>query len=299
MQVNNTENLSILIVLNERSGNSDLDFRAEITAWFDTKPHTIHWFPIQARCTPAQLMEEVNRVQPDRVLAVGGDGTIKLVADALMETTIPIGIIPAGSANGLAKELGIPTDMKEALAVSVFGRPASIHLLSINGETCIHLGDIGLNAFLVKKFEAMEHRGMWGYFKAAWHVFWSRYRMQIEMRLDGKLLNLHAFMVVVANGTMYGTGARINPVGSLTDNHFELVVIKRISFAEVFKMWFTHRPYHPRMTALYQTQSVEIKSRKPVHFQVDGEYLGKVNHLAASILPHRLEVMVPAQPAQA
>jgi len=300
MEFNNSSYPSILFVLNTRSGNSQVDYRIEIEKWALDKPFRISFFEIPVNCLPAQIRVEVDRLVAHRVVAIGGDGTIKLVAEALMSTKIPLGIIPAGSANGLARELKIPTEIRAALDVVIDGSIRKIHMVRVNGELCIHLSDIGLNAFMVKRFNSLDHRGMWAYMKAAWHVFGSRYRMQIEMQLNGEKVKLKAFMIVIANGTRYGTGAIINPIGTMDDLLFELVVIKKISLWEVFKTWISNGPYHPKMTAVYQTNSVEIRSGRNAHFQVDGEYMGKVNAIQADLIPHALEVMVAvAKPEQA
>lgn len=293
MEFNNSGNLTILFVLNPRSGNTGVDYQTLIEGWFKSNEHRISFFEMPPNCLPEQVRQEVEKTEANRVVAIGGDGTIKLVAEAIMQTGIPLCIIPAGSANGLAKELLIPTELEGALGVVTGGQTKIIHMVRINGHLCIHLSDIGLNALMVKRFEKMAHRGMWAYLKAAWQVFWSRYRISIEMTVNGEKTRLRTFMLVLANGTRYGTGAVINPVGSLGDGLFEVVLVRKIAIRELFKMWVTHQPYHPEMTNVIQTTSVQVRCRKPVHFQVDGEYLGKVNHLDAELVPDALVVMVP------
>jgi diacylglycerol kinase (ATP) len=102
-------------------------------------------------------------------------------------------------------------------------------------------------------------------------------------------------MVVIANGTKYGTGVLINPEGSLDDDLFEVIIVKKISFSEILKMRFTHRPFHPKKTELIATRSLKINSRHHVHFQVDGEYLGKTKIINASIIPQALRMLMPDQ----
>ena len=293
MEFNNSNYPLILLVLNTRSGNSTMDYRVEIKNWAQGKAFRISFFEISSNCLPEQIRVEAIGLAAHRVVAIGGDGTIKLVAEALLGTKIPIGIIPAGSANGLAKELNIPTDVKAAMDVVVSGLTRKIHTVRVNGELCIHLSDIGLNAFMVKRFNSLEHRGMWAYIKAAWQVFGSRYRMRVQIQMNEKKINLRAFMIVIANGTRYGTGAIINPIGTLDDRLFEIVVIKKISLWEVFKTLISLKPYNPKMTAVYQTNSVEILSNRAAHFQVDGEYIGKVTSIQADLIADDLEVMVP------
>ena len=100
-------------------------------------------------------------------------------------------------------------------------------------------------------------------------------------------------MVVIANATKYGGGALINPDGKLDDDLFEVIVVKKVSFAEIFKMMVTHSSYDPTKTEVYQTRVLQIRSRVKAHFQVDGEYLGKIKDINAEIIPAALQVIVP------
>lgn len=281
-----TSGSKLLFVINPGSGNNDIDFE-DLIDQFAAKHREIrvgkHMLDNPADCEA--LKAAVLAYDPDKVIAVGGDGTIKLVAEQLMGSGIPIGILPAGSANGMAKELGIPTDPEQALDLILTGNPHKIHLLKVNNELCIHLSDIGFNAYVVKTFDNLPHRGMFGYIKAAWHVLWRHYRMKAVFSIDDQVVEREAVMIVMANATSYGTGIRINPEGRLDDNLFEVIIIKKISLIELLKMGFTRLPFNPRKTELYQTSSLLVRSRKKVHFQVDGEYLGKVNEVRAELLP--------------
>ena len=99
-------------------------------------------------------------------------------------------------------------------------------------------------------------------------------------------------MVVIANGTRYGSGAIINPDGKLNDDVFEVIVIKRVSFIQSFNMLALHKPYDPNNSETFRTTSVTLETR-PMHFQVDGEYLGKIRKVEAMILPDSIYVIVP------
>lgn len=286
--------LKLLFVINPGSGMAKaLDYSSVIPEHFSQSSHHAELYIMPLKCSPEKIRSEIERVSADRVIAVGGDGTVKLVAQSVMDRNIPLAIIPAGSANGMAKELGIPTDVKEALEVIEKGTLKKIHVIKINDELCIHLSDIGFNAYVVKKFESEKKRGMWTYIKAAWKVLWHYDRMKVDLVIDGKGIRRTAAMVVVANATRYGTGVVINPAGDLSDDLFEVVIIKKVSFREIFKMRFTHKEYDPAKTELFQTHSIRIRSGHRVHFQVDGEYLGKTKTVEARIIPRALEVMVP------
>jgi diacylglycerol kinase family enzyme len=135
---------------------------------------------------------------------------------------------------------------------------------------------------------------MWGYFIAALKVLLQNPSMQIKMQIAGKTIQLKAEMIVIANATSYGTGAVINPIGQLDDKMFEVIVIKTISFREIFKMVFSHATYDPDKTEVFQTNALSMRSAKKVHFQIDGEYLGKVKAVNAVLVPDALQIICPS-----
>lgn len=289
-----TPKLKLLFIINEGSGNNDTDFSKVIDDFFKDKPGIqAEQILLEKDIDCDALQKDINNSKADKIIAVGGDGTIKLVAEMMLDTTIPLGIIPAGSANGMARELGIPLDINKALALILEGEAFAIHLVKINKELCIHLSDIGFNAYIVKKFETIGKRGMLGYLKAAWKVLWQHGRMRAEFRINGELIQRSAVMIVVANATKYGTGVTINPIGRLDDDLFEIIIIRKISLLEILKMSFTRLPLNAKKTEVFQTGSVVIRSRKMAHFQIDGEYLGKVNEVHAEILPAAIRVICP------
>ena len=292
--MNESNSLKLLFVINAGSGNNTIDWAVEIANYFATTNHTIELYRLTKNCHVQAIKEKIALFSPQQVIAVGGDGTIKLVAECLIETNIPLGILPAGSANGLAKELGISNDPTKALAVLTNGYSKRIHITNINGQLCIHLSDIGLNAYAMKKFKSQRVRGMWGYLMAAIKVLWQNPLMEVEMKIDKKLIILKAAMIVIANATKYGTGAVINPIGKLDDELFEVIVVKKISPHELFKMVFSHASYDSDKTEVFQTNALSMRSSKKVHFQIDGEYLGKIKEVKAMLIPNALEVIVPA-----
>lgn len=285
--------MKFLFIINPSAGTGKTNWEIAIRDYFAASPHQIHLFKLPYPCQPGQVKQAVEQYQPDRVIAVGGDGTLKLVVESTIDMKVPIGILPGGSANGMAKEIGIATDPQKALDIITSGTVKQIDLIRINDQVCIHLSDIGFNAFVVKTFETFEARGMWGYIKAAWKVLWRNRRMQVSISLDNEFIRRDAAMVVLANASKYGTGAVVNPEGELDDGLFEVVIMKRMALSEIIKMMITHKPYDPKKVELFHTTSLQIASKHKVHFQVDGEYLGKINNVEAGITPGALRIIVP------
>ncbi|WP_443944995.1 diacylglycerol/lipid kinase family protein [Pedobacter sp. AW1-32] len=283
--------MKLLFIVNPGSGNHDLDLNTLIVSFLKDKNADYEIYELPKDCHLEEIKSKISEVKPDRVIAAGGDGTLKLVAECTLNTDLPIGILPAGSANGMAKELGIPTDIDAALEVVLSGTPKKIHAIKLNNELCIHLSDLGFNAFLVKKFDSLPERGMLAYAKATWHALWNHKKMQVELNIEGKKVNSAAAMVAIANATMYGTGLKINPDGKLNDDLFEIVLVKDYSYLEILKIWFTKLPFNPKKIEVFQTKRVSIKSKHKAHFQVDGEYIGKINTVEASILTDAITII--------
>ncbi len=284
----------LLFIINPVSGKSKTDWPQLITSYFALLPHTIELYQLPAEYSEQTVKDKINLFSPNCVIAVGGDGTVKLVAECLIQKNISLAILPAGSANGLARELGIGDDPAGALDVLVNGCLQKIHVTKINEQLCIHLSDIGLNAYVMKKFNMQAVRGMWGYFIATLKVLWNHPKLEIDMQVDNKVIKTTAAIIVIANGTKYGTGALINPIGKLNDDVFEVIAVKKISLFEIFKMFFSHAPYNIHKTQIFQTSALSIRSIKKVHFQIDGEYLGRIKEVKAILIPDALELIVPA-----
>jgi len=276
--------MKILFIINPASGNHGLNLNEVIASHFLHKNIETELFELPEACSIEKIKDHIQQSKPDRVAAVGGDGTLKLVAECLLLSETPIGIIPAGSANGMAKELGIPSDLHLALDLLEQGSPKKIHAIRINEELCIHLSDLGFNAYLVKKFDTLPERGMWGYAKATWHALWNHKRMQVELQLKDENVTSAAAMVAIANATMYGSGLKINPDGKLDDDLFEVILVKDYSYLEILKVWMTRLPFNPKKIEVFQTRHLKLHSKHKAHFQVDGEYIGKINSLEAKIV---------------
>lgn len=150
---------------------------------------------------------------------------------------------------------------------------------------------------MIKKFQSDNIRGFWGYFKAnfkiARRMLFLKSTFEAELTIDNKVVLVKVSMVVIANGTTYGTGAIINPTGNLEDEVFEVILIKKISILEVFKMLISHSTFNPNKTVVLKAQNLKLKLSKKIHFQIDGEYLGKTDEVDAILITSALEIIVP------
>lgn len=287
--------MTFLFVINPVSGGrGKTDWDTGIDAYFADLPHTIEKLYLDGKTDPETLRRAIASLRPDRVVAVGGDGTLKIVAEQLLGTGIPLGILPAGSANGMARELGIPGDIPGSLAVVVNGTPKPIDLISINeGDICLHLSDIGLNAQVVKHYQQNNWRGMFGYLRSVIKSLRRRRLLRVEINAGDTCIQRVALMIVLANARMYGTGAMINPDGDLSDGHFEVVIFRRLTVWGILKLFWRYQPFNPKNVEIFPATSVTIDTQRKAYFQIDGEYRGRTNRVSACIEPGAITMLVP------
>jgi YegS/Rv2252/BmrU family lipid kinase len=290
------KSLKILFIVNPiAGGKGKKDWETAIREFFKDSPYTIEFFIQTGEGDKASIQRYIEQFAPDTVVATGGDGTVKMVAELVKETPIKLGIIPAGSANGLARELGIPVDVNEAIQIILKGECRKIDAIRINEEELsFHLSDVGLNALLVKYFEHSKKRGLWGYGQSLFKMLWNKRLMRVTIKTDQGEVKRKAYMVVLANAEKYGTGAVINPHGNVADGAFEVVVVRKLHVAEIIKAVMARKTFRPERIEVFHTKNVFLQFQQKAPFQIDGEYRGKIASLQARILPGIVNVLLPA-----
>ena len=231
---------------------------------------------------------------PKRILVAGGDGTIKMVAEATEHTDVIIGILPAGSANGLAVDLNLPKTLEENLLIAFKNHYMEMDMISINGKKSIHLSDLGLNAEMIKNYENSTIRGKLGYALQTVNTLIDLDDpFVVTITGDFPTLECEARMIVVANSQKYGTGVSINPNGIMDDGKFELVVLKNMDLLVLGKIISGNMPLDSNDVEIISTDKALVTTNVPVSFQIDGEYCGAENKLNIEILPKQLKVAIP------
>ena len=231
---------------------------------------------------------------PERIIVAGGDGTIKMVAEAMEHYDVIIGILPAGSANGLAVDLNLPYTLEENIAIAFTNDYLEIDMIAINGKKSIHLSDLGVNAEMIKNYENSTIRGKLGY---ALQTFSTLIDLDdpFTAKITGSFETIEctARMIVIANSQKYGTGVTINPNGAMDDGKFELVILKNLDIFVLGKIISGNMPLNSEDVEIISTDSANITTNVPVSFQIDGEYCGSETFLKIEILPKQLKVAIP------
>ena len=288
----------ILFVINPKSGGTDksgLDKIIKKACAKAEQSYTIHY--TTGENDLAKLEDKLESIEATTVVACGGDGTVNLVAKGLLNREVNLGIIPLGSANGLANEFDIPEDEEESLDLILKNSAQAVDVVCINDDhISIHLSDVGFNAQMIREFEKDQVRGKFGYAKAFFKSILNRESESYEIYLDGKGEAIHeeAEMLVFANASSYGTGAIINPDSQLDDGLFEVIVFKPIPFSELpsltFESFFGNIKDSP-FVKIYQAKEAKIVCKKRQLLQIDGELLGEMKEIDLKIMPAALQLI--------
>ena len=163
------------------------------------------------------------------VISVGGDGTANEVARGLIGSASALGIVPAGSGNGLARALRIPLRPGPALDALETGVRRRIDVGLLNGQPFLNVAGIGFDAVVSRAFHDSGRRGgrrgLLGYVRLGLREMLRYHAPRLVIETDGERLEARPFVLTIANGPQYGSGAVINPGGRLDDGQLELVIL--------------------------------------------------------------------------
>ena len=232
------------------------------------------------------------------VMVWGGDGTINEVASALAFRDIPIAIIPAGSGNGLARELAVDREPARAIASALRATPRAIDMGELGGRLFVNLAGVGLDAHVAARFNAAgnQRRGFAAYLGIAAHALLtytaSRYTITAS---DDVRMTVRAVLVVMANSAQYGNGARIAPGARIDDGRLDLVVVEERS--RFVTLCQTPRLFNGSVgrvpeCSMHRVREVTVECDEPMLFHVDGEPVEGGRRLTARVHPGALKICV-------
>lgn len=164
----------------------------------------------------------------DAVLAWGGDGTVNETATAMTGTGVPMGIIPAGSGNGLARHLNIPIDSMASANVIAERHIVDCDHGVVNGRPFFCTFGIGFDAAVSTRFAASGTRGKINYVRSALQEFINYEPKTYRIVADGEEIDDDAFLIAICNADQYGNNAYIAPEASITDGLLDLVVVHKM-----------------------------------------------------------------------
>lgn len=231
------------------------------------------------------------------VIAWGGDGTINEIASEMVFRDVALGIVPSGSGNGLARELGIPFDPLRAFAVAFGARERVIDAGELDGRLFFNVAGLGFDARVAHEFARDgERRGFGRYLGIATRELFAFTPQEHTVVADGEIIRSRALLIALANGRQYGNGALIAPHASLDDGKLDVVVVdyrSPIAITAQVPMVFAGRVTSLRGVRVTRACDVTVTSTQPTMYHVDGEPFTGGETLRATVRSGALRVRVP------
>ncbi|WP_026451520.1 diacylglycerol/lipid kinase family protein [Aequorivita capsosiphonis] len=285
----------ILLIINPISGDSDKQsIINSVKAEVSKKHLDFFLYKTSGENDIENIKEIIDKKRPLRILVAGGDGTISLVSECIIGTEICLGIIPAGSANGMAVNFNIPETLPEQIDIALGDCTLKIDVLYINEKLCLHIADLGINAELVKNYEDSGIRGKFGYFlQSIPTLLNSDSPFDFTIETEEEIKKETGILLAIANANKFGTGATINPDGRINDGKFEILIFKNLDFFEIFKTMQEKPEMSSDFVHIISSSYAKISCENKVPFQVDGEFMGEIREVIAKIEKEKLLVAVP------
>lgn len=162
------------------------------------------------------------------VVVAGGDGSVNEVAKALTNTDVALGVIPAGSGNGLAHHIKMPFNVKKCLKIIKDRNVRQADMIEINGEYAVSIAGIGFDAIVAERYSKDKNRGFFSYAQAAILEYFNYKPEPVQIITDDLVINESIFFMVLANSNQFGYNFRIAPDADLFDGYMDVVIVKNV-----------------------------------------------------------------------
>lgn len=236
----------------------------------------------------------------EKIIAVGGDGTITEVAKGIMRRGYgTLGIIPGGTGNDFTKSLGIDKNTIKAIETIKKGKTMDIDIGLANGYKFLNIGSVGLDAEVTVESEKIKKYipGRLAYIISIFVALAKFKQKHAIIEIDGKKEEKALVLFAIGNGKYYGGGLKMIPDAHLNDGLLHACIVKDISkfriltiFPEVFKG--THLR-HKKYTETFKGKKVKIYSKEELSMNLDGETFSSGKEVEFSIADEKLNILIP------
>jgi YegS/Rv2252/BmrU family lipid kinase len=255
------------------------------------------WLETTPEDTGRGLAEAALAGQVDLVLASGGDGTVTACAEGLAGSGVPLGVLPAGTGNLLARNLGLPLSLEEALAVGLGGTDRRLDVGTANGRVFVAMAGLGFDAELLDSTgEPLKRRLGWAAYALSGLRHLADRPVRASVRADGgPVLRRRASSVLIGNvGALQG-GVRLLPGAEPDDGVLDLLVLTARGLAgwALLATDLLLRRRRTRHVARIAFRDLHVVLDRPQLWELDGEVIGRTRQLRVTVRPGALLVRVP------
>lgn len=233
------------------------------------------------------------------VVAWGGDGTMNEVGAALAFSGVALALVPSGSGNGLARELGIPFKPAAAFDVAFGGVERTIDAGEIDERLFFNVAGVGLDARVAHRFavDGLQKRGFARYVGITMRELAAYEPDRLTVTTSAASVSRPSLLIAIANGRQYGNGALIAPRARLDDGRLDIVMIDARSLLRAsleLPLVFMGMIERVGGVRIETAESVEITAAYPIVYHLDGEPIAGAPGISAKVRPGALKVKVPA-----
>lgn len=228
------------------------------------------------------------------IVAVGGDGTVNEVARAMLNTQATLGIIPAGSGNGLARHLNIPIDVVKAIEVINTRKETIIDCGNVNGRYFFCTAGVGFDAHIGKVFGETTQRGFASYIYTTIKEFSKYEPVKYTVAVNGHQEELEAFSITFANAAQYGNNAYISPEANISDGLLDICILKpfpRYKAPDIGYRLFTKSLHKSHYVKIVRANKFTISREGEDVLHVDGEPIVMGAEINVNTVSHSLKVL--------
>jgi diacylglycerol kinase (ATP) len=243
-----------------------------------------------------ELTKNAIQKQPNEIVAVGGDGTINLIAGELVQTEIPLAILPLGSGNGLARALRIPLDLKKAIELINQEHTGYIDTGIANSVRFMNVCGFGFDAHVSSKFAEAGTRGFKTYAKVSLQELSTYQLKKYQLSFSEKQVTETAFILAICNGPQYGNNAYIAPLAEFNDGLFDITVLKKVSWKNAIglsKDLFMRTLHQSKLVNNYRTDEIIIEQEDAAYVNIDGEPIWFEPKVHIKLLRNSLKLILP------
>ncbi|QJQ96538.1 MULTISPECIES: diacylglycerol kinase family protein [Halomonadaceae] len=232
----------------------------------------------------------------DRLLVAGGDGSVSRIAALCVERSATLVVLPSGTANDFARNLGLPDDAESICRLAVSGQTAKVDVAWIDGHLFLNVAHIGLGTIPVREaFSEYKKRfGRFSYLAALMRKLWGQQGFHGRLTYDGEIIEGRWLSIAVASGAFYGGGQRI-PNAAANDGQLDIVAVRPRSWARLLGAFVMLRllgrvSKHSSTLVHVKASECQIELRSPKTLTADGDVIGKIEKATAVCRPAVLEV---------
>lgn len=246
-----------------------------------------------------EIAKQAVNDEVDYVIAIGGDGTVNEVARGLVGSKTILGIVPLGSGNGLARDLGIPVNVQKAFEIIKEENVIDIDYGIANDRIFFCTCGMGFDALVAEQAAKAKKRGSLMYFKTMLDVFFQQKPKRYTITCPEGTFEDDAFVITCANAGQYGYNAYIAPNADLQDGLMNIVILKPLSMLNASRVGIqllTKNIDKNKKMVQIMTKEAIIKRSDAGVIHIDGDYLDEGTEIRVKIVPKGLRVLVPANP---